>query len=256
MRDADGGRQRCAACWRETVRVNRVVDGTLYLQVSRGARPRDFLFPPAGVPPTARVHRAQRAACERRRRARRRASASRPCRTSRWARCDIKTVMLLPASLAKEAAKRGRRARGVVRRRGWLRHRGRVEQRLDRRCERCPADPPGRQCHPARRDAHDADRRPRPAGSRPRRAAVHAWRRPRPRARRSSRLRPAIVTPVVAIDGVMIGDGKPGPIARRLQARLPRRRRGRRPRCRQARKRSETTSRQLLVSSNPCTCTV
>src|SRR5262245_14455235 len=30
---------------RETVRRNRVRDGTLYLQVSRGARPRDFLFP-------------------------------------------------------------------------------------------------------------------------------------------------------------------------------------------------------------------
>ncbi|MGK4422692.1 aminotransferase class IV, partial [Klebsiella pneumoniae] len=30
---------------RETVRRNRVHDGLVYLQVSRGARPRDFLFP-------------------------------------------------------------------------------------------------------------------------------------------------------------------------------------------------------------------
>ena len=29
----------------------------------------------------------------------------------RWARCDIKTVMLLPACLAKEAARKRRRAR-------------------------------------------------------------------------------------------------------------------------------------------------
>jgi D-alanine transaminase len=36
----------------ESVRRNRVRDGTLYVQVSRGARPRDFLFPGADVPPT------------------------------------------------------------------------------------------------------------------------------------------------------------------------------------------------------------
>ena len=32
---------------RETIRRNRVRDGLVYLQVSRGAGPRDFLFPPA-----------------------------------------------------------------------------------------------------------------------------------------------------------------------------------------------------------------
>ena len=50
---------------------------------------------------------AWRAACRRRgsRPPRRQASPSRPCPTSAGARCDIKTVMLLPASLAKEAAR-------------------------------------------------------------------------------------------------------------------------------------------------------
>jgi D-alanine transaminase len=37
---------------RETIRRNRVRDGLVYLQVSRGARPREFLFPPAHVQPT------------------------------------------------------------------------------------------------------------------------------------------------------------------------------------------------------------
>ena len=102
---------------RETIRRNRVRDGLVYLQVSRGARPRDFLFPPDDVKPTVvclarsvSPARLEAAAAEP-------ASPSRPMPDTRWARCDIKTVMLLPASLAKEAA-RGEGAQGsLVRRR-------------------------------------------------------------------------------------------------------------------------------------------
>jgi D-alanine transaminase len=90
---------------RETIRRNRVRDGFVYLQVSRGARPRDFLFPPADVPPTvvclARNSNPARAEAA--------AEAGIGVKTMpdiRWARCDIKTVMLLPASLAKEAARK------------------------------------------------------------------------------------------------------------------------------------------------------
>lgn len=89
---------------RETIRRNRVTDGSLYLQVSRGARPRDFFFPPAGTPPTV-VCVARHAS---RPKAEAKASKGIAIKTMpdiRWARCDIKTVMLLPASLAKEAAK-------------------------------------------------------------------------------------------------------------------------------------------------------
>ena len=90
---------------REVIRRNRLTDGSLYIQVSRGARPREFLFAPEGtMTPTviviARGH--DRAANDER------AEAgigviSHP--DNRWDRCDIKTVMLLPASLAKEKAK-------------------------------------------------------------------------------------------------------------------------------------------------------
>jgi len=90
---------------RETVRRNRVGDGSVYLQVSRGARPRDFLFPPDHVPPTvvclARHSNPARAEAQ--------AEAGIGIKTMpdiRWGRCDIKTVMLLPASLAKEAARK------------------------------------------------------------------------------------------------------------------------------------------------------
>lgn len=89
---------------RETIRRNRVRDGLVYLQVSRGAAPRDFLFPAPDTKPTVvcLARPVQRTAADKRAEAGIKVvSAPDP----RWARCDIKTVMLLPASLAKEAAK-------------------------------------------------------------------------------------------------------------------------------------------------------
>lgn len=89
---------------RETIRRNRVVNGTVYLQVSRGAAPRDFLFPPAGTPATL--------VCFARRNDTAKIAAQAETGIGvvtlpdpRWRRCDIKTVMLLPACLAKEHAR-------------------------------------------------------------------------------------------------------------------------------------------------------
>jgi D-alanine transaminase len=88
---------------RETIRRNRVLNGLVYLQVSRGAGRRDFYFPPSEVKPTvvclARASSAAKLA----------ASAAKGIAVKtmpdiRWGRCDIKTVMLLPATLAKQAA--------------------------------------------------------------------------------------------------------------------------------------------------------
>jgi D-alanine transaminase len=92
---------------REVIKRNRVRTGLLYLQVSRGAAPRDFAFPASDVSPTLvclarRVDDAKREA---------RANGGISVITApdvRWDRCDIKTVMLLPACLAKdEAGRRG-----------------------------------------------------------------------------------------------------------------------------------------------------
>ncbi len=89
---------------RETVRRNRVANGLVYLQVSRGEAPRDFPFPKDVAPTLVCIARsidpAKIAA---------RADGGIGVKTMpdiRWARCDIKTVMLLPACLAKEAARR------------------------------------------------------------------------------------------------------------------------------------------------------
>lgn len=90
---------------REVARRNRVTNGTIYLQVTRGVAPRDFAMPGASVSPTLvcvarRANGAKIAAT---------ASAGISVKTMpdiRWGRCDIKTVMLLPAVLAKEEARR------------------------------------------------------------------------------------------------------------------------------------------------------
>ena len=89
---------------RQTMLRNRIENGLVYLQVTRGAAPRDFLFPSPPVRPTV--------VCLARRldpaRLEARAAAGIAVKTMpdfRWARSDIKTVMLLPACLAKEAAR-------------------------------------------------------------------------------------------------------------------------------------------------------
>lgn len=88
---------------RETVRRNRVRNGSIYLQITRGAAKREFAFP-AGIAPTvvaiARHLDWNKAAAN--------AARGVPAITQpdiRWGRCDIKTVGLLPAALAKQAAK-------------------------------------------------------------------------------------------------------------------------------------------------------
>jgi D-alanine transaminase len=89
---------------RETVRRNRVHDGLVYLQVSRGAGPRNFLFPPAGTEPTV-VCLARSAPAAQQEAAAEVGIGVKTMPDPRWDRCDIKTVMLLPAALAKEAAR-------------------------------------------------------------------------------------------------------------------------------------------------------
>jgi D-alanine transaminase len=88
----------------ETVRRNRVREGSVYLQVTRGAARRDHPFPKAEVAPSvvAIARPADFAAINAR------AAAGVGVLTQpdiRWGRCDIKTVGLLPNVLAKQAAR-------------------------------------------------------------------------------------------------------------------------------------------------------
>ena len=89
---------------RETLRRNRVREGSVYLQVSRGAGPRNFMFDGVKTAPTV-VCLARPGNLDKQQAAAMKGVAVVTCDDPRWARCDIKTVMLLPASLAKEQAK-------------------------------------------------------------------------------------------------------------------------------------------------------
>lgn len=89
---------------RETMRRNRVRDGIVYVQVSRGAANRDHVFPAPGATPTLVVtakNLDRRAIAKRAQTGVKVTSAP----ETRWERRDIKSVNLLPNVLARQGAK-------------------------------------------------------------------------------------------------------------------------------------------------------
>lgn len=89
---------------RETVRLNRVRDGLLYLQVTRGVARREHAFPSAGTRPSLVVTARSRG----RAKAEAQAEAGISVITlddNRWERVDIKTIALVPNVLARQAAR-------------------------------------------------------------------------------------------------------------------------------------------------------
>jgi len=98
---------------RETIRRNRVRNGIVYIQITRGVARRDHAFPPAGTPPSVVITaRSLNPDANERLAAEGIAVITLP--DSRWARVDIKTIALLPNVLAKQAA----RAKGA--REAWF----------------------------------------------------------------------------------------------------------------------------------------
>jgi D-alanine transaminase len=89
---------------RETVRRNRVRDGIVYLQVTRGVARRDHAFPPAGTAPSVVVT-ARNLDFAGNERLAEEGIAVVTVPDNRWERVDIKSVSLLPNVLAKQAAR-------------------------------------------------------------------------------------------------------------------------------------------------------
>ena len=89
---------------REVVRRNRVRDGWVYLQVSRGVAKRDFLFPSPGTPRTVMCL-ARHQALAKGDALAEQGIAIVTTPDIRWGRVDIKTVQLLAPILAKEEAR-------------------------------------------------------------------------------------------------------------------------------------------------------
>jgi D-alanine transaminase len=98
------GERALMAVIRETVRRNRVRDGLVYLQISRGAAPRDHGFPPLGTMPTIVITAKNLDQAPIRARIKTGVTVITLPET-RWARCDIKSTNLLPNVLAKQQAR-------------------------------------------------------------------------------------------------------------------------------------------------------
>jgi D-alanine transaminase len=200
---------------KETVRRNRVRDGLLYLQVSRGVARRDHAFPNPQVRPAVimTVSATDRAAAE--------ARAAKGVTVvttpeNRWGRCDIKTVNLLPNALAKQKARAVGAAEAwfvdelgfvtegasssawIVDSEGRLRTRDTNANILRGVTRRSLLEV-------IRREGLEVDERPfTPAEAIAAKEAFITG-------------AGTLVLPVIAVDGKPVGDGKPGPVAARLR---------------------------------------
>jgi D-alanine transaminase len=201
---------------REAVRRNKVRDGLCYLQVTRGVARRDHAFPNPAVLPSVVVtaKSIDRAATE--------AKAALGASVifvpeNRWGRCDIKSIGLLPNALAKQAA----RERGAIE--AWF------------------VDDMGLVTEGASSNAWiiDAEGALRTRDTNAnilrgvtrftlldviRESGMTVNEKPftiaEAQAAKEAFITGAgsLVTPIVQIDGVKLGDGKPGPVAKRLRA--------------------------------------
>ena len=98
------GRAAMLVVMRRMARLNRVHDGSIYIQVSRGQARRDHVFPSPEVPPTL----VMTAKAVDPRKGEATAEVGVKVITvpdNRWERVDIKSVGLLPNCMAKQAAK-------------------------------------------------------------------------------------------------------------------------------------------------------
>ncbi len=93
-----------AVVLREVVRRNRIGDGLVYLQVTRGVAPRNHAFPVGAVAPSLVVTALPVNTAALEKRAEEGVSVI-TVPENRWERVDIKTVSLLPNVLAKQKAK-------------------------------------------------------------------------------------------------------------------------------------------------------
>lgn len=209
-------RPALAHVMREVIRRNRVRHGTLYLQVSRGAGPRDFLLPSADLPPTVVcLARPSALAKLEARAAEGIAVVSMP--DIRWGRCDIKTVMLLPACLAKtEAMKSGAREAWLIDRDGYVTEGASSNAWIVTAAGEVVTRPASSAILSGVTRATVIDAMAR--------EGLTLFERPfllaEGLAAREAFITAAsnIVMPVVTIDGHTIGDGRPGPVALRLRS--------------------------------------
>lgn len=208
-------RQALTNVLRETIRRNRVRNGIVYLQVTRGTARRDHPFPAKGTPPsvvvTARAIDPRKAEAMA---ARGVAVVTQP--DIRWGRCDIKTVGLLPNILAKQAAReRGAYECWMVDEMGLVTEGASTNAWIvDESGRLRTRDTQGNILRGVTRAAILRLAAEEGVEVEERAFSVEEAKRAREAFFTAAG---AFVMPAISIDGTKIGDGKPGPVTRRLR---------------------------------------
>lgn len=201
------------AVHRELVKRNDLDEGLIYLQVTRGAADRDFLYPPADTPQTVVMFTQKKPLAETR--ADREGIKVISVPDIRWGRRDIKTVQLLAPSMCKMMAK----AEGKDD--AWLVEEGAVTEGTSNNAYIVTNDGVIVTRNLSNSILHGITRaavlnlaegaqmkiEERPFTIEEAQNAAEAF----------VTAASTFVCPVVEIDGVTIGSGAPGPIARRLR---------------------------------------
>jgi D-alanine transaminase len=210
------GRKALELVLREAIRRNRVKNGLVYLQVTRGVARRDHAFPdPQPLPAVViTAKNTDRKAAE--------AKAAKGVGVitlpeNRWGRCDIKTVGLLPNALAKQAAKE----QGAME--AWfVDPEGLVTEGASSNAWIVDADGVLRTRDTTANILRGVTRKSVIAllGEQNIRFEERAFTPAEAKSAREAFITGAgtLVMPVVTVDGEKVGDGVPGPIATRLRA--------------------------------------
>jgi len=198
------------------VRRNRVREGLVYIQVTRGTARRDHPFPPEGTPPSV-VITARSLPRSKGNAAAKKGVAVVTHPDIRWGRCDIKTVGLLANVLAKQAAKeRGAAEAWLVDEMGLVTEGSSTNAWIvDENGKLRTRDTQANILQGITRAAVIALIADEGLELEERAFSVDEAKRAKEAFYTSAS---GFVMPATSIDGVKIGNGKPGPIATRLRA--------------------------------------
>jgi D-alanine transaminase len=199
----------------EVARRNRLDTGLLYIQVTRGVAPRFHAFPPPGTPATLVVTMRRAAPYPASPDVWQVGAITLP--DQRWARCDIKSVALLPNVLAREAARAAGATEAILYDRDNMVTEGASSSVFIVDATGTLCTPPlGREILPGCTRAGLLSRLSEAGIPYQERAVSLAELRDA----REIFLTAAtsFIKPVTRLDGAPVGDGAPGPVARRLFA--------------------------------------
>lgn len=198
----------------ELVARNGLAEGLVYMQVTRGVAERDFAFPAAGTAPTVVMFTQAKSIVANP--LAERGAAIVTVEDLRWKRRDIKSVALLAQVLAKQAAAQAGVAEAWMHEDGFVTEGSSSTAFIVTAGRRLVTRPLSRALLPGITRAavlrlaaeQDLPVEERPFSVSEAREAVEAF----------YTSASAFVMPVVSIDGAPVGEGVPGPLARRLRA--------------------------------------